>query len=337
MHAIEFLRNPAEQPAKPVYAVYGDDAFLRREVLSGIAAAVLPGADDADDLSTRRFSGDQASLADVLDEVRTLPFFTRKRLVIVDAADPFVSAHRRELESYVEEPSESGTLVLSVKVWPATTKLAKLVDRLGLAIECKGPHERELQPWLVHLARSRFDALLHEEAARLLIELAGPEVGILVSDLEKLAVYVGPRREIRSEDVTRMIGAGRIENIWKVLDAATTGRGALALEDLDGLLSAGESPVGLLRAMSFSLIKVYHAGRLRRARVDVREACRAAGIYPYLVEKTQQQHAHLGPSRVDGLPDRLLRTDLDLIGSSQLDPRTIMERLLVLLSTPRQD
>jgi DNA polymerase-3 subunit delta len=336
MHAIEFLRNPADVPTKPVYAVYGDDAFLRREALTAIMRAVLSG--DADDeLATRRFAGETATLADVLDEVRTLPFFTRRRLVIVEGADPFVTTHRRELELYAEEPARTGVLVLSVKVWTATTKLARLVDRFGLAIECKGPHERELHAWLVHLARSRFDVVLHEDAARLLLELVGPEVGILVSDLEKLSVYVGQRREIHRDDVAHLVGAGRIETVWKVLDAATTGRGALAIEDLDGLLTLGESPVGLLRAMSFSLLKLYHAGRLRRARLDLREACRGAGIYPSLVEKTQQQHAHLGPARVDALPARLLKADLDLIGSSQLEPRVVLERLLVELSKPRQD
>jgi DNA polymerase-3 subunit delta len=191
--------------------------------------------------------------------------------------------------------------------------------------------------WLVHLAKTRYEAALDDEAARLLIELVGPEAGLLVSEVEKLAVYVGDRRKIHRDDVARIVGAGRIETIWKVLDAATTGHGDLALEDLDGLLSSGEYPVGMLAAMSFSLLKVHHAGRLRKARVDVREACREAGIFPYLVEKTQQQHAHLGPGRVDRLPELLLQADLDLKGSSLLEPRVILERLLIRLSTPRLD
>ena len=336
MHAIEFLRNPAKVANKPVYAVFGDDAYLRKETLETIARAVFPGG-EADDLATRRFAGDQASLADVLDEVRTLPFFSKRRLVIVEGADPFVTAHRRELEAYVEHPSEVGVLVLSVKVWTATTKLAQLVNKAGLAVECKGPNDRELHAWLVHVARSRFDTALEADAARLMIELVGPEVGLLVSEVEKLSIYVGERRKIRRDDVARMVGAGRIEKIWTVLDAATTGRGNLAIEYLDRLLTSGESPVGLLAAMSYSLLRVYHAGRLRRARVDLREACRASGISPYAVEKTQQQHAHLGPSRVDRLPRLLLEADLDLKGSSMLEPRTVLERLLIRLSTPRED
>src|SRR5262245_46582701 len=248
MHAIDFLREPSKVPVKPVYAVYGDDAFLRGETLTAICREVLRG--DEDELGMVRFAGDDATLADVLDEVRMLPFFSKRKVVFVDTADPFVTAHRKELEAYVEHPATAGVLVLGVKTWPSNTKLAKLVDRVGLAVECKGPHERVLTSWLVHIARSRCEVHLDEEASRLLIELVGPEVGLLVSELEKLAVYVGTRARIHTDDVAKMVGAGRIEDVWNVLDAATKGRGDLALELLDRLLSAGEHPVGLLAAMS---------------------------------------------------------------------------------------
>jgi DNA polymerase-3 subunit delta len=338
MHAIDFLRNPSKIPARPVYAVFGDDAFLRREVLEAIGRAVLKGEGDGE-LGITRFAGDQASLADVLDEVRTRSFFSKHRVVIVEGADPFVTAHRKELEAYVEHPSEAGTLVLSVKSWPSNTRLAKLVDKGGLAVECKGPPEKDLVPWLVHLSRSRYETPLDEDAARLLVELVGPEVGLLASEVEKLSVYVGRDAKIRRDDVARMVGAGRIETIWKVLDAATTGRGDLALELLDRLLAAGEHPVGLVAAMGTSLLKLHHAGRLRRARMRLEDACREAGIPPYsfAVEKTQQQHAHLGPRRVDQIPAMLLKADLDLKGSSMLTPRAVVEGLLVQLSRARQD
>ena len=337
MHAIELLREPGGAPARPLYAVFGDDAFLRREVLGEIRRAVLPGMDD--ELSVARFAGAEATLADVLDELRTLPFFSRTRLVIVDEADPFVTAHRKELETYAEHPAASGVLVLNVKTWPGNTRLAKLVDKAGLAIECKGPHDRQLRPWLVQIAKVRYHATLEPGAAELLVELAGPEVGLLVAELEKLSVYVGTRGKIHREDVARLVGAGRIETVWKALDAATTGRGDVALEHIDGLITSGEHPVYLLSAMSVSLLKVYHAGRLRRRRVELKEACAAAGIptWPAAVEQTRLQHAHLGPARVDRLPQMLLRADLDMKGASMLPPRAVLERLLVELASPRLD
>lgn len=337
MLAFEFLRDPSRPGAKPIYAVAGDDPFLRREVLTAIGRVAL--GDEADDLAVARFAGESAGLADVLDEVRTLPFLARTRVAVVENADPFVTAHRKELEAYAEHPARSGVLVLAVKSWPGNTRLAKVVERTGLAIDCKTPSERELPGWLVELARSRHALRLADDAARLLVELVGPEVGLLASELDKLAVYVGERKTIQRDDVTTMVGAGRVEAIWSVLTAATTGRAGEALADLDRLIASGEAPVGLLAAMAFSLRKVYHAGHLRLNRVDPREACREAGIppYPAAVDGTIHQHKHLGPGRVARLPATLLRADLDLKGSSQLTPRAVLERLLVELARPRRD
>jgi DNA polymerase-3 subunit delta len=335
MHASEFLRSPTKAGARLIYAVSGDDAYLRDEALKAIARQAL--GPEADDQSVARFSGDQASLHDVFDELRTLPFLARCRVVIVDGADPFVTAHRKELEAYAEKPASSGVLVLSVKSWPGNTRLAKLVEKAGLAIDCKAPDERELPGWLVQLARSRSGAKLEDDAARLLVELVGPEVGLLASEVEKLSVYVGEANLIRREDVARMVGAGRVESIWRTVDAATTGRAGEALADLDHLLGSGEPPIKMLAGMTFSLQKLHHAGQLRRAKVDLKEASQRAGIYPGAVEKTGRQHAHLGPTRVDRLPGLLLQADLDLKGDSTLTPRMILERLLVRLATPRQD
>jgi DNA polymerase III subunit delta len=129
-----------------------------------------------------------------------------------------------------------------------------------------------------------------------------------------------------------------VETIWNTLDAATTGDARIALEHLDNLLAAGENPTQMLAAMTSNLAKIYHAGRLRAAaRLPLDEACRIAGIFSFAVEKTRKQHAHLGPGRVDRLPARLLKADLDLKGGSMLEPRTILEILLVELSLPRTD
>ncbi len=335
MQAFEFLRGAGQGGVRPIYAVVGDDPYLRHEVQGAIARAAL--GDEADALAVARFAGESASLADVLDEVRTLPFLSRTRVAIVDNADPFVTAHRKELESYAEHPAASGVLVLTVKTWPANTRLAKLVDKAGLTVDCKAPKEDQLPAWLVELARSRYQMRLHGDAARLLVELVGPEVGLLASEVDKLASYVGDRKTIQHDDVARMVGAGRVEVMWKVLDFTLGGRLPKALADVDRLIASGEHPVGLLAMIGSSLRKIHHAGQLRLKKLDPREACREAGIPPYAVEKTIAQHKHLGPSRVAKLPAMLLQADLDLKGSSQLPPRVVMERLLIELGRPRKD
>jgi DNA polymerase III subunit delta len=338
MHALDWLRDPGQPSSRPVYAVFGTDTYLIRESINGVARTVFPGADT--EVAISRYPGPQSDLSDVLDELFTLPFFSRKRLVIVEDADTFVTKHRKDLEAYVQKPSASGIVLLQVKQWTSTTNLAKLVEKLGLAIECSAVRDKDttkLVGWLIDYSQTRCNAHLDKGAANLLVELAGLEVGILVSEVEKLAVYAGSSKKIERGDVARMVGAGRVETIWKTLDASTTGQGAAALELIDNLLAAGEIPVVLLAAMSASLLKVYHAGRLRAARLNLDEACRIAGIPPFAIEKTGKQHAHLGPRRVDQLPTTLLKADLNIKGGTLLDPRVVLELLLAELSRPRID
>lgn len=337
MLAMDYLRTTGTTPPKPVYALFGDDAYLRRESITAIARATL--GDEADDLAVSRFPGESAGLSDVLDELRTLPFLSRARVAIIDGADPFVTAHRRGLEDYAEHPSRTGVLVLSVKSWPANTKLAKAVERIGLAIDCKAPSIKDLPRWLIGMAKARDEVVLTAAAAELMVHLVGAEVGLLAMELEKLAVYVGDARKIAEPDVLAMVGAGRVQKIWDAINSATCGDGAKALATLDSLFSANESPHEMLGAIRYSLLKTYHAGMLRKAKKDVKEACREAGIMPYgnAVETTIRQHAHLGPGRVERLPETLLKAEMDLKGGSQLPPRTVLERLFTEFSQPRRD
>src|SRR5262245_16846781 len=107
MHAFDFLRNP--DGVRPIYALVGEDSYLRRESIEAIRRSAL-GEDWDDDLAIARFAGEQVALADALDELRTLPFLSRRRFVIVEGADPFVSAHRKALEAYAESPATTGVL-----------------------------------------------------------------------------------------------------------------------------------------------------------------------------------------------------------------------------------
>jgi DNA polymerase-3 subunit delta len=338
MNALDWLREASGHPPLPVYAVFGDDAYLIRESIRAVAQAAVPGGEAA--AATSRFAGPVTELATVLDELFTLPFFSRRRLVIVEDADTFVTKHRKDLEAYVERPSASGVLILQTKQWLATTKLAKLVGQTGLAVDCTAPRDRDtarVVAWLIEYAQAHCDAHLDSGAARHLVDLVGLELGILVAEVEKLAVYAGESKRISRGDVAQMVEAGRVETIWKALDAATTGQGATALKLLDELLAGGEFPTPMLAAMSASLLRIHHAGRLRAGRLGLEEACRIAGIPGWAVEKTGKQHAHLGPRRVDRLPALLLRADLDLKGGSALDPRVVLERLMVELALPRTD
>ena len=73
------LSSRARSP-KPIYVVYGPESFLRDQAIARIRELTV-GA-DPDPLACSEFDGD-AELAEVLDELRTLPMLAPYRLVVV--------------------------------------------------------------------------------------------------------------------------------------------------------------------------------------------------------------------------------------------------------------
>jgi DNA polymerase-3 subunit delta len=337
MDGLTFLERVPKGP-QPLYVLHGDEPFLKRQVQAALRKLVLGPGEDGFGLTT--YPGDKATWAAVHDELETLPFLGPRRLVVVEGADKFVSNERARLEKFVagleRRAAGTGVLVLEVQSWPANTKLAKMLPDAS-SISCKTPATHQLPDWCVQLCAAQHGKQLAVAAARLLVDLIGPEMGLLDQELRKLAVYAGAAPRVEAGDVDRLVGSSRAENTWKVFDMIGAGQAGEALRFLNRLFEQGEEPMKLLGAFSMQLRRLAQAGRLCVQGVALGEALDRAGVpaFPAARRGAEQQMRHLGRRRLDQLYDWLVQTDLGLKGSSQLPPRTLLERLVVRLARAR--
>jgi DNA polymerase-3 subunit delta len=170
--------------------------------------------------------GDGAELADVLDELRTLPFLGDRRAVVLRRADSFITKNREALEKYAANPCPTGTLILVCKSLPANTRLHKLIRSVGTVIKCEAPKGRAVTQWLVQRCREEYGCGLDTRAAARLRELAGDDLGVLDSELAKLRIYAGRGARITSAHVNELVGAYREENVFAIVEAMLTGDAA---------------------------------------------------------------------------------------------------------------
>ena len=338
--ATTFLSDPDKYPAGPVCAATGDETFLKREVITALRHRVL--GSDQDEFSLTTLAGRSGvALRDVLDALATASLFgSGRRLVIIDEADDFVSEHRAELEDYVAKPHRSGVLVLDVKTWPSTTRLAKAVAASGLTIECKPLNQPQTKRWLVERAKSRYEVRLDASAADALLELLPSELGILEQELSKLSLLVGKSGTIDVALVSDNVGGWRTRTTWEMVDAAADGRAAEAIEQLGRLIAAGEKPQGLLPQMSHSLRQLSAATHLIEAaeaaggRLSLQSALQQAGVPPFKLGTAERQLRQLGRERAKRLTAWLLAADLAVKGHNSADARARLEleRLIVRLA-----
>ena len=223
----------SDKTVKPVFVLHGDDAFLRDAYRQEIVANAIGQADRQTSVAVFDAT---AELADVLDELRTLPFLAPRRVVIINDAEAFVSAYRGQLEDYLRSPSKTATLVLLVSSWPKNTRLYKLVSNIGRTFDCGAP-QKGLAHWLTKSASKR-GKLIDRDAADLLLDWIGNDLGALSGEIEKLSLFVGQRETITAADVSATVTASAGPVAFALTNAMTAGDASGALKALDGMLTA---------------------------------------------------------------------------------------------------
>ena len=330
MHATAYLKEPEKHAPGPMVVLGGSEPSLKHSAVVAMCEIVL-GADD-DGASLTRFAGKDADLTTVRDELLTVSMWGDCRVVLVDEADEFISAHRAGLEQYLQKPAKKSVLILDVSSWRSNTRLAKAVAKAGFFLDCSPLKGGALLRWTQETARDQYGKQLTRDAAVLLTELAGSSLGLLEQEISKLVSYVGDQARIGVEDVRTLVGGWKAETTWTMIDALRTDNLGLALECLEKLLVAGEASQRILGGINSVFRKLVNATELARQGVSLNAALAQAGVFYRDVESSNRYLRRIGRPKAELLLSRLLEADGNLKGGSRLPERLQLEQLLVHLS-----
>jgi DNA polymerase-3 subunit delta len=329
MHATAFVRSPPPEIGA-IAVLVGEEQFLKRAALEALCRLVL--GEDDERLGLTRFAGDDVDLMTVCDELRTISMWGDKRLVIVDDADRFVSQNREGLEKYLQKPAKNSLLALDVKTWPKTTRLAKAVPKIGLEIECSPLSGSDLVRWISETAKTAQGKSLNREAANLIRELAGEDLGLLEQEIAKLSAYVGERKTIEIADVQTLVGGWATETTWSIAAAVRRGETGESLDLLNQLLDAGESPHKILGGLTFVFRRLAQAVESAAQGRALDRALGEAGVFPRELGESAAYLRRLGRIEAQRIAAHLLEADGALKGAVIVPERQVLETLIVKLA-----
>ncbi|MDO4574430.1 MAG: DNA polymerase III subunit delta [Planctomycetia bacterium] len=370
--AMRWLETPEKHLPKTVCAVFGKEAFLRRQVLSKLREIFAKKADDGEDYSAS-FDGTVAEWSRVYEELGTFSMFGPPvRLVILDNADKFVwgkskntsksteetekagseetqnsGGYSEQLIQYLEQPPETGVLVLDLETCASNTRLYKSLLQNGMLIDCQ-PFEGKkyeassaLADWLTRTAQEKYGFELPKDAAAVMVDQVGTEMGVLNQELAKLALTVEKGRPVTSRMVREYAGKWKTQTTWEMMDFILAGRARQALEALDKLLGAGDDPIMIAASMTFTLRRMALITRkvltesYEGRRPDTERAILESGVNSFFVSKTLAQLKWLGRKRCQEVLDQLVALDFDLKGDSSVSRRLLLERFILRLAVPK--
>ncbi len=250
-----FLRNPGNAR---VVLLYGEDLGMIRERAEALVRLVAGTLDDpfrVTELSREeiRRLPDEASEGSLMGGRRVI----RVRDATDAAAEPVSQTLKRNIESLV---------VLEAAGLATRAKLRTLVEAAadGAAIGCYPEEGRALEETIrATLKAANVD--VHPDALNWLAQHLGADRAATRAELEKLALYAGPGRQVDLESAMACIGDLAGLSLDDALFAATAGQVATADRALELAMAEGVSPVSVLRAA------MNHLQRLHRARLAMTE------------------------------------------------------------------
>jgi DNA polymerase III subunit delta len=343
-HALDLLLDPAglRFESATIVVLSGGEPFLARHCLGLLRDRLVP--DEADRAwAWREFAGDEPlDPRDVFDEAATVPLFaSATRAAVVRQADAFVTAAREALEKIASAPrGHRGLVILEVKSFPATTRLAKAALAQGLVIETAIPPRHNTAGWVRKWAETVHGVKLAAATAEQLLERLGGHLGQVDQALARIAAATPAAargKPVPPDAIDGFVGSPGERSAWGMIDAAAAGDTPTALGELAELLDAGESPIAIAAQASAVLRKLASAARLLALPPEagrpagVEPALREAGVaaWPKALAQARESLAQLGAARARRLPIWLRDLDLALKGEASrgLRARLAVERL----------
>ncbi len=336
-----------------VTLLYGDSELLKQRATKVIVDARLTAEQRADGLlSLAAGEHDPKQLA---AELGSHSLLASERVFVLKRVDDLNADDQRLLAAALERLPDTTAVVMTCA---ETTKgrkpkvvkeLAEVAQRHGQVVHVTSPQENALSRWIIAEAK-QYNKAITPRAIRLLRELTDDDVDMLVGEIEKVATYIGERRQIEQADVEAVGFSSQQGDIWKIMDAIGNRQPVEALAELERMLleAAHGGALGLLGMISRQLRLIWQTRvaarqgyRLDRS-TDLPEEVTSkfpaqhnvaaiVGSRRWLGEKLIAQAKKFDDRQIARALDRVHQTDVVLKGQGgqAIDERTALEALIV--------
>jgi len=303
-----------------VYLLLGDDEERKARGVQRLRRGRPAEAYDASE------TGPEAVIA----ACNAYSLFGEGPFVLVKNLDAWNAVQKAVIVDYLENPSPGADLVLLGEKLGARERLLSAVKRSGEVHSLEQPTGKALVRWAVGHAK-KLDLDLPEDVARNLIDRCSGDKMRLISEIEKLALYVGESRATR-EDVEALCQPDVQSNIFAFVDALAAGDRGKALELLEALIGTGEPPLRVTYMIRRQFRLLARARALFARGASQSEVAKELKVPPFVARKLEEQARGLGEEELEKALALILDLERGLKGGSDLGDELQVELAVVKLS-----
>lgn len=324
------VKQKKSESCPGLLVITGSDPFLvSQECEKRLNALLTP---DERAMALYEPKADDAKIADVFDELRTVPFLASRRVVLLKDAESFIKENAEALEKYLESPSPSGVLLMTTLSWDGRLRISKKIQAAGCLVEIAEFKSFQLPPYITAYAQQTHAIRLDASCSRLLIELIGEDPGRLCSEIDKLVIYVAPRKSVTPQDIEALIGHNRTFGAFEVIDSVVSGNAGPAISRLRNMFESDkDAEYTVVGAFGFHFRRLFRAKALIVRGTPAPQAAVRAGV-KYKQDEFLRQVNHLSLEQIGTILAELGRIDYGIKNGLTTAPTAIESLVLKVFS-----
>lgn len=324
MKPLELQKAIKKRNLSPLYFFYGEETFLIDKIVSEIREELVD--PDLSSFNLNIFYGKESEPQDIINSAKTLPLMSDYRLVIIREADQLKPSSWKDFLSYFENPSSSTCCVFCAENMVLKAEPLKAFKKRGEMVRFYHPFNREIPEWIRKIAKE-FNKKISREAVDLLSVELGNDLQKIYNELQKVAIYVGEKAVIESDDVKEAIADVGGVTIFNLVDCIGSKDREGALNALRKLLEVGEYPLKILTMITRQMRLLTRAKEMLKEGSSHADVGRKLGVRGFYLKGFLKQVNVFSLSHVEDCFTCLFCSDWKL-KSSRIDKKLIMEKLI---------
>ena len=225
---------------KKVYLLYGEESFLKKSYKKKLKEAVA--GDDT--MNYNYFEGKGLDVNELISLSDTMPFFSDKRLIIIEDSG-FFKTSSEALADYLPMIPDTTCIVFVEDAVDKRNRLFKKVKELGHAAEMKRQDSAQLARWAGTILAQN-GRKITGSTMNLFLERTGDDMENIRMELEKLISYTMGSDVVTTEDVEAVTTVQVTNKIFDMVNAIVTRKTRLAMDLYEDLLTLKEPPMRIL-------------------------------------------------------------------------------------------
>lgn len=266
------------------YLLYGEEDYLKKQMKERLVNALVQ---DGDTMNLTSFEGKKVDKEEILDLSETLPFFSPRRVIVLEDTELGKKCDELFLKR-LETLPDTTVMIFMEKSIDKRSKIYKFIKKNGYAAEMKIQDEKQLMQWIASILKKEGKAVTNANAAYFLHKV-GTEMNQIRNELEKLIIYTAGRKEITRKDIDAVCSEEITGKIFDMLEAIGLRQQKKALNLYYELLELKEPPLRILALLVRQCNQLILVKSMSTKGMQNREIGKAAGIHPFVVGKLQKQ------------------------------------------------